>query len=90
MKEDKEIIPSALMAHAVALATQHTAGYEVRCRRWRRRAAVRRAALMLLLPVIVLTLTHRVSTAAANQSQATGALPTDQAVSQVIQIILNR
>ena len=82
--------PSALILHAVAQATAHAQGHEVRCRRWRRMAAVLLAVVMLLLLVATLALTDSVSAAVTHSPQATGALPTDEAVADVLQMLQNQ
>ena len=80
---------SALMAHAVAQANAHAEGLEQRCRRWRRRATVKRFVVMALLVVAILFVVGSINPALANQTYAMGNLSTDKAVASVHQILIN-
>ena len=79
---------SSLVAHAVALAEAHSQGFEKRCRRWRRRAAVKRIVVMTLLVVAMLFVVGSINAAFAQQTYAMGELPTGEAVANVRQIMM--
>ncbi len=78
-------------AHAAALAqaNAHAEGLEQRCRRWRRRAAVKRIVVMTLLVVAILFVAGTINAAFAQQSYATGGLPTDEVVAVFHQMLMN-
>lgn len=79
--------PTTLVDYAVALAAAHCEGCEQRCRRWRRRAAVRRCVALALVMVSALTLAGSVSSSLARDTWTTGASATDETVSVVRQML---
>lgn len=81
---------AALVAQAATLATAHAQGLEQHCRRWRRRATVRRLLVMTLLALAILFAVGSISSSLANQTYATGSLATDEAVANVRQMLKNQ
>ena len=81
---------SDLVSYAIALATAHTDGAEQRCRRWRRRATVRRGVVMVLLAGGILFLAGSLSANAARGPYSIGVLPTAEAVENVSQMLRNQ
>lgn len=83
-------LPSDLVADALALADAHSEGFEKRCRRWRRRASVRRGVDMVLLAMAILFLAGSALAALAQGPYAIGALPTAEAAENVSQMLINQ
>lgn len=81
--------PTSLVDYAVALAAAHCEGCEQRCRRWRRRAAVRRCVALVLLTVATVILAVNVNGALAKRPLATGVLSTPDAVADAHQMLQN-
>ena len=81
---------SDLVNYAIALATAHTDGAEQRCRRWRRRASVRRGVVMVLLAGGILFLAGSLGANAAQGPYSIGVLPTAEAVENVSQMLRNQ
>lgn len=76
-----------LMQHAALRAAEHTCDDDVRCRRWRRGAAVRRSVVLAVLLAVVVVATNH--TLVAHRLWAHGALTAQQASSNVNQMFFN-
>lgn len=78
-KRDKE----RLDRYAAMLAALDCEGLEERCRRYRRRAALRRLMCMAVLMLAAALTGGGMASALAGQLSAEGALPVDKAVASV-------
>lgn len=78
-KRDKE----RLDRYAAMLAALDCEDLEVRCRRYRRRAALRRVMSVAVLMLAVVLMAGSMGSAVAGQLSAEGALPVDKAAASV-------
>lgn len=86
MNEHLDLSPT-LARHAAQRAAQHAGAAEKRCRRWRRRAAVRRSVVLALLLAFVAVATNH--TLVGRTLWAHGALSAQQASYNVTQMLLH-
>lgn len=76
--------------YARALALARCEGLGERCRRYRRRAVVRRMVYFVVLLTMALFVARGVVSSVAGKPVAKGALDTDVAVENIKQMFLNR
>ena len=76
--------------HAMVLAEMNCEGLDVRCRRWRRCAVVRRCLCVAVLLAGTVYAVGRLTDTVMSQPWATGTLTTDKAVASVHETLMAR
>lgn len=74
--------------YAIALANAHAEGLGERCRRYRRRATVRRVLCVAILLAVSCIVVDGFATSAASRSSSKGVLVASEAVETVHQILV--